>query len=237
MNQLARLKNTVVGYFTPLAKRRRTAVATPAKDAEPTFLSPGSEPTMIGRFRDKMYISQDKNPRKRGRTEFEGEGSALSPDDSISRISFSEDEDEDAMDTSGGGVDAEVKHEVEEAIKVESDEDDEIEDDDQDAVAQAKVQEYLERQAELEMRKEDIEKARAAGDWHTDELFLYERLIMRSFEELIPLEWKIDFPTLPELLFTDEPAKTFINYNYISSARGELHASLHYSVSNIVNRC
>jgi hypothetical protein len=231
MDQLFRLKNTVVDYLSPLAKRRRTispTPATPAKETEHTLLTPASEPTVFSRFRYKYHTSSDtKNPRKRGRTEFEGDGSGVSPDDSVSQVNSEHESAEFEQESGGIGFDeAEGSGDagglkLEEAIE-EDIEEDEIEEVDQDAVAQVKVQEYLERQAELEMRREDIEKARAAGDWHTDELFLFERLTMRSFEELIPLEWKIDFPTLPELLFTDEPAKTFINYNCNSSARGEL---------------
>lgn len=217
MDQLFRLKNTVTDYFS-LAKRRRTigaSTATPIKETEHTFLTPPSESKALGTFRDKIYTAP--NPRKRGRTEFEGDGSGLSPDDSVSQLTCSEDEAE-------GSGDALVK--LEEAIEEDIEEaeiEEEEEEENEDAVTQAKVQEYLERQAELEMRKEEIETARAAGDWHTDELYLFERLTMRSYEELIPVEWKIDFSTLPELLFTDDPNKTFISYNCNSSGRGELY--------------
>ncbi|TVY47647.1 hypothetical protein LOCC1_G001784 [Lachnellula occidentalis] len=213
MDQLSRLKNTFTDYFS-LAKRRRTigaSTATPVKETEYTFLRPASEPKALETFKDKLYTAP--NPRKRSRTEFEGDVSGLSPDDSVSQLTGSEDEAE-------GSGDALVK--LEEAIEedFEDAELEEEEEENEDAVTQAKVQEYLERQAELEMRKEEIETARAAGDWHTDELYLFERLTMRSYEELIPVEWKIDFPTLPELLFTDDPVRTFISYNCSSSGRG-----------------
>jgi hypothetical protein len=91
----------------------------------------------------------------------------------------------------------------------------------EEAENEAKVQEYLARQAELALIREDVEKARASGTWHPDELFLYERLAMRSFEELLPQEWQIDFRTLPELLFTKDDEKTFINSNCISRSRGK----------------
>jgi hypothetical protein len=84
-----------------------------------------------------------------------------------------------------------------------------------------KVEEYLARQAELALKKDAIEKAKAEGGWHPEELYLFERLSMRSFEELLPTSWQIDFPTLPEDLFTDFQDKTFINFNYGSSYRGE----------------
>ena len=130
MDQLFRLKNTVVEYLSPIAKRRRTigaSTATPAKETEYTFLTPASESTALGRFKDKLYTSP--NPRKRGRTEFEGDGSGLFPDDSVSQLSSSEDEAE-------GSGDAGV-HKLEEAIEedIEEDEAEEEEEEDQDAVA------------------------------------------------------------------------------------------------------
>ncbi|KAH8678983.1 hypothetical protein BGZ60DRAFT_525715 [Tricladium varicosporioides] len=85
--------------------------------------------------------------------------------------------------------------------------------------AEEKVAEFLARQAELESRKQDIEKARAAGDWHPDGLILYERLMMRSFEEIIPIGWRMDFPTLPEVLFAREKENTFINANSLIDGR------------------
>ncbi|TVY24728.1 hypothetical protein LHYA1_G005637 [Lachnellula hyalina] len=219
MDQLSHLKNTVTDYLS-FAKRRRTigaSTATPVKETEHTFITPASEPTALGTFRDKLYTASTLNPRKRGRSEFEGDGSGLSPNDSVSQLTSSEDEGE----TEGSG-DALVKLEeaIEEDMEEAEMEEEEEEEENADAVTQAKVQEYLARQAELEMRKEEIETARAAGDWHTDELYLFERLTMRSYEELIPVQWKIDFPTLPELLFTDDPVRIFISYNCNSSNRG-----------------
>ncbi|KIN00280.1 hypothetical protein OIDMADRAFT_82128, partial [Oidiodendron maius Zn] len=91
---------------------------------------------------------------------------------------------------------------------------------DEEITAEEKVKEYLDRQAELALRKEAIDEVKAQGTWHPDEVFLFERLSMRSFEELLPASWQIDFPTLPETLFTTSPEKTFINYNCGSSSRG-----------------
>ena len=98
----------------------------------------------------------------------------------------------------------------------------EIEEDlvDEQAVAEAKVQEYLARQAELALRKEEVERVKAAGDWHPDEIYLFERLSMRSFEQIIPAEWKVDLPSLPETLFTTDPEKMFVKSNYRTSYSG-----------------
>jgi hypothetical protein len=91
---------------------------------------------------------------------------------------------------------------------------------DQDTVAEAKVQEYLARQAELALRREEVEKVKAAGDWHPDEIFLFERLSMRSFEQVISEQWRIDLPALPETLFTTDPEKMFVKSNCRSSYSG-----------------
>lgn len=98
----------------------------------------------------------------------------------------------------------------------------EIEEDpiDEQAIAEAKVQEYLARQAELALRKEEVERVKAAGDWHPDEIYLFERLSMRSFEQIIPAEWKVDLPSLPETLFTTDPEKMFVKSNYRTSYSG-----------------
>ncbi|KAE8447722.1 hypothetical protein EG329_010529 [Mollisiaceae sp. DMI_Dod_QoI] len=88
------------------------------------------------------------------------------------------------------------------------------------AAADAKVKEYLARQAELALRREDVEKVKAAGDWHPDAIFLFERLSFRSFEEVLPDVYKIDFSTLPEDIFAPSSQDTFVNYNCRSYANG-----------------
>ncbi|KAG9234633.1 hypothetical protein BJ875DRAFT_504593 [Amylocarpus encephaloides] len=121
----------------------------------------------------------------------------------------------------GGSEDKEeVEVEAEGSGGVIVEEEDIDEDPEPEVSSETKVEEFLARQAELALRQEDIAKAKAEGDWHPDELFVYERLLMRSFEELIPKEWKIDFPTLPELLFTDDLDKAFIKDHRPSSYRG-----------------
>ncbi|KAH9220205.1 hypothetical protein DL95DRAFT_43877 [Leptodontidium sp. 2 PMI_412] len=102
-----------------------------------------------------------------------------------------------------------------------SEEEDEVDLEAQEAAAsEAKVQEYLARQKEFETIQENIQKAKADASWHPDALFLYERLALRSFEPLVPIDWQIDFPTLPEILFTENDEETFVNSNCLASYRG-----------------
>jgi hypothetical protein len=220
MDQLFRLKDTFIQYLSPAAKRRRTTgPATPSNDAmEHTFLTPISEPkdrraqTLVLDHVSHKYLSPSdtKNPRKRAREDYEeDDDSDVGPDDSISQGTASGD---------GDGLSNVTSLIEEEAIEEEDEAEIAAR---EDAVAEAKVQEYLARQAELALIREDVEKAKASGTWHPDELFLYERLAMRSFEELLPEEWQIDFRTLPELLFTKDDEKTFINSNCASRSRGK----------------
>ncbi len=150
----------------------------------------------------------------------EDDSYAISPNDSISQIvprtdseGEPEDVDEDMMydDESGEEFEDEFEEEEEEEVEEEVN----VED-----AAAAKVREYLARQAELALRKEDVAKVKAEGA-HPDALFLFERIAMRSFEEVLPASWQIDFSTLPEVLFTEDPKKQFINFNNIPSHRGE----------------
>ena len=43
---------------------------------------------------------------------------------------------------------------------------------------------------------------------------------MRGYEEVISSDWQIDLPTLPEILFTKDPAKIFVKNNFRSSYSG-----------------
>ncbi|RDL39949.1 uncharacterized protein BP5553_04289 [Venustampulla echinocandica] len=241
METIYRLKDSIVGYLSP--KRRRTigpTVSTPANSKE--FDHPFHSDPQDKRTRRTLdpaslaaYTARSRNPRKRLREEddFETDGSELKPDDSASQCnSFArkagvegdyegdgdyeqpdeeEDVEEDAITESDEVEEEELDSEAEEQ---------EEEAEDPNASLDARVEEYLARQAELALRKESIEKARKAGDWHTDALFLFERLTLRSFEPLIPQTWKIDFPTLPEILFTEDDDDAFVGYNRKPSGHG-----------------
>ena len=89
----------------------------------------------------------------------------------------------------------------------------------EETTAQRKVQEYLARQAELMSRQEEFKKHIAGGQWHSDELYLFDRLSMRSFEPIFPLIWQLDLPTLNPALFSK--GKTFFNSNYAGRDYGE----------------
>jgi hypothetical protein len=140
----------------------------------------------------------------------------ISPDDSISQIEIEQSD----VSSTNSVANGEDKKDLEEEP---------LED---EVSGEAKVEEYLARQAELAVRLEDIEKARAIDNLHPDALFLTERIHMRSFEEIMPSRWTIDFPTLPVDLFTENPERQFINYNSLSSHSGTLYL-IHSAAINL----
>ncbi|KAH7411069.1 hypothetical protein BKA64DRAFT_372880 [Cadophora sp. MPI-SDFR-AT-0126] len=253
MDTLFRLKDTVVQFLSPAAKRRRTiGPGTPSSSKDHEYLAPLSEPR-DGKAQAAAFdhlaskypsTPQPKNPRKRAREEDEDE-IVISPGDSVSQVSTgdtersspssavdSEEVEEEIEEETQDDVEFDAEDEGEEGDAEEdsdvvmeeeehSDEEDEVDLEAQEAAAsEAKVQEYLARQKEFETIQENIQKAKADASWHPDALFLYERLALRSFEPLVPVDWRVDFPTLPEVLFTDEEEHTFVNSNYLPSYRG-----------------
>jgi hypothetical protein len=252
MEQLARLKESVFGYFSPGrtqttmsdTKRRRTiGPGTPSKDlagehAYEPFSEPRGEKAQVALYHrlSTKYVSTShtRNPLKRGRGDededeqlneredvemaFNSEdGDSISPEDSPSQITSNYDDgDEEGEDDERGrdedgdqGEEEDYEaNEVEQAV-------------DADAAAREKVEEYLARQAELALKKDAIAQVKAQGDWHPDEVFLFERLSLRSFEPIVPREWQIDFRTLPEDLFEEDKNRALINFNHRSSIAGK----------------
>jgi hypothetical protein len=235
---------------TPNPKRRRTfGPGTPSEDlAGEHAYAPFSEPrdqkaqaALCGRIK-KKYISPlvTTNPRKRGRedeveeeevkgedeeaggkekadkddeTDMHGqeiaEVSSLSPEDSPSQVRPNYDE----------------EVEEEEADENKGDEEDGLEEE-EEISPQEKVEAYLARQAELVLKRDAIEEVKKQGNWHPAEIFLFERLSLRSFEELLPEDWRIDLRTLPGDIFTADKDKVLINHNCSSAFEGKFYQRL-----------
>jgi len=215
MDQLYRLKDTLVDYLSPNKRRRTIGPITPSHPiSEQLFYKPTSEPqdnraqASLRQKIDQKQLSPSNTKFGPGSRKRPREDESVSPEESASQITLN--------DGRSGDYPNDVAIEETEGSEVSLGDDAEIEVSPED-----KVEEYLARQAELALKKDAIEKAKAEGGWHPEELYLFERLSMRSFEELLPTSWQIDFPTLPEDLFTDVQDKTFINFNYGSSYRGE----------------
>lgn len=233
----------------PDTKRRRTfGPGTPSKNlAGEHAYAPMSEPrgqkaqaALYSRTNLKHFSRSDKkNPLKRSREQekeirdeqLDGKGKdmemtwndheedtgSLTPEDSSSQLApYKEDWDEDEVQ----GEDEEQDEGEDES---EYAEEDEVQPPpDEEALAREKVEEYLARQAELVLRKEAIKEVKQKGNWHKDEVFLFERLSLRSYEELFPEKWQIDFKTLPAELFNNNKDQVLINYNYSPSFHGKL---------------
>lgn len=235
MEQLYKLKDVFIGYLSP--KRRRTVgPSTPSNQlsAEHHFYEPTSEPQgqkSQAALRNRINIKHHPQPdtrfgpgsRKRAREDeydLAGRGThhasfEISPDESASQIALVDESETESLSdppTDDEQID-ELEEELEEDFEEEDIEEEEVSPED-------KVAEYLARQAELALRKEAIAEVKAKGGWHPNEVFLFERLSMRSFEEVFPADWKVEFPTLSAELFTRVQKSTFVNYNCKSSHAG-----------------
>jgi hypothetical protein len=62
---------------------------------------------------------------------------------------------------------------------------------------------------EKRRRDRQGQELRDAG-WSEDAVFLFQKLGLRGFEPILPIEWLDDLETLPEDLFTARPDKAFL---------------------------
>lgn len=234
MNSLFRLKDNILHFLSPPAKRRRTLPATPVKTEEHRYLTPHSDvPTkkdqasMLARLQQNYTPETTKNPRKRAREDDDEEdedetpltGSNVTPDDSISNMDVKQENTSNSSLSVTENLEEEIQQDLTTELPTEQD------------TADEKVTEYLARQAELAIRLGDIERVRAEHELHPDALFLFERISMRSFEEILPMGYKRDFPTLPEELFTDNEDMQFICHKGQSTLGGKYN-SLLVGISN-----
>ncbi|KAF7924613.1 hypothetical protein BELL_0521g00060 [Botrytis elliptica] len=203
MDQIFKIKDAVVNYLSPVAKRRRTmgGPQTPGYiefDGEHQFLSePQNNRRSLNFAYDRMnqnYISKEdrttptRNPLKRPRENDEIEEPVFSGDDTSPKQASSH-------NVTESGEESETPDYMDEG---------EDEEEEEDLIsAQQKVDEYLAKQAaEFAMAKETVERARADGEWSQEELFLLERLQYMGHEGLLP-HWakERNFRTVPEAMF------------------------------------
>ncbi|KAF7903432.1 uncharacterized protein EAF01_006481 [Botrytis porri] len=203
MDQISKIKDAVVNYLSPVAKRRRTmgGPQTPGCiefDDEHQFVSePQNDRRSLNFAHTRMnqnYVSKEdrttptRNPLKRPREDDEVEGLVFSGDEISPKQASSH-------NVTESGEESETPDYMDE------DEDDGEEED--QISAQQKVDEYLAKQAaEFAMAKETVERARADGEWSPEELFLLERLQYMGHEGLLP-HWakERNFRTVPEAMF------------------------------------
>ncbi|QSZ34228.1 hypothetical protein DSL72_005818 [Monilinia vaccinii-corymbosi] len=231
MDQIFKIKDAVMNYLSPVAKRRRTTgPQTPScsrVDDEHQFLS---EPRISRRdldlAHDRMnqnFIASEskrtasRNPLKRPREDDEVAGPIFSGDEISPKLSSSQN-----VTQSGEGL--EVNPDLV---------DDEDEEEDEDEIsAQQKVNEYLANQAaELARAKETVERARAEGEWSPEEIFLLERLQYMGHEGLLPGAWKgMFFRTVPDAMWCD------VNDNALLGNTSRGMSMLEWLVNNLGRR-
>ncbi|KAM3072361.1 hypothetical protein ACMFMG_009170 [Clarireedia jacksonii] len=224
MDQIAKLKDAVVNYLSPAAKRRRTmGPQTPTHEAagEPLFLSEPRNKKALGNAYGRLNQSYHSSPGRRQ--------SATNPlkrsrqDDEAGEYGFSADEVSPERSSSPiGSEDDDMSLENTEDEDEDEDEDEEEEEEEDEAlIANRKVQEYLRRQSELVLAKERVENARAAGEWLPEEIFLLERLELRGHEPVLPSSWRAyHFRQVPEAMWDSQDKSAFIGYNLGDGERG-----------------
>jgi hypothetical protein len=84
---------------------------------------------------------------------------------------------------------------------------------------------------ERKRRDRQGRELRDAG-WSEDAVFLFQKLGMRGFEPLLPIEWIDDLDTLPEDLFTTRLDKAFLTPTFGISFHGRCR---HSTQSNFAN--
>lgn len=73
---------------------------------------------------------------------------------------------------------------------------------------------------ERRRREKQGRELRDAG-WTEDAVFLFQKLGLRGFEPILPIDWIDDFETLPEDLFTARLDKAFIKPAFGTSYHGK----------------
>jgi hypothetical protein len=235
MEQLFKLKDSVMEYLSPAKRRHTVLVATPSRN--PTVMQrpvqPMTEPRnpkgkaiIAGRV-NKKYLSPSDTKRStrkpRGRTDSDDEyvneledeqasvtrisRKVITPEDSSSQVKTPSDGD------SATSMSAEEEEDIPDDLDPTSEEESELD-------AEAKVHQYLDHQTELARQREALERIKD-GEWHKDEIALFMKLSMRGFEPLIPTHWSFDFRTCPQTIFSSNVEETFINAKSGNEFRGK----------------
>lgn len=247
MDQLAKIRDSILVYLSPAKRRRHTLnPSTPSGRATPlisSFNHATSDPrnkktkaVIHGRI-NKKYLSpsdtkllrQPRHVRIAGIDERAGEeksdatdaesSSEISPNDSSSQQHVQDDaKNEEPVDKGRNKQKGDRIDEEEERDYEELNLDKRAE---AELSAQEKVRFFLERQSEIAQRKEELDRLKKEA-WHNEEAALYHRLTMRGYEPLLPSNWAYDFRTTPSQIFTTDDSQTFINSASGNDFRGTL---------------
>jgi hypothetical protein len=235
MEQLFKLKDSVMGYFSPAKRRHTVLLATPSRNCNimQSPAQPMSEPRNLKRKAiiagrvSKKYLSPSdtkrftRNSRSRADSDDEHINNLEDDQASVTQISHNvitpEDSSSQIIAPSDGDTATDVSVEEgennPEGLELGSGDESELD-------AEAKVHQYLDRQTELARHREALERINE-GEWHTDEAALFMKLTMRGFEPLIPTHWGFDFRTCPQTVFSSNAEETLINAKSGNEFRGK----------------
>lgn len=209
MDYLFKIKDAAVQYLSPAAKRRRTLPpSTPAGELQqaPVFTEPRDHKhqAIVTERLSRKYLSPSdtkaSKKRKRKDDDYIPDDAPLTPEDSASYIKS-----RSVLSAEDRVAEEEFENDEEKIEEIS---------------AEAKVHAFLERQTELERRQETLDGLRL-GDWHPDEIKLFEKLSMRGYEPLLARTWAWDFRGCPASIFTTKDDETFINSKSGNEFRGK----------------
>lgn len=61
----------------------------------------------------------------------------------------------------------------------------------------------------------------ATETWTEDENWVFDKLSKRGYEPLLPASWQLDFPSFPDILFTEDANRTFVKNTNSSIPHGK----------------
>lgn len=229
MERLAQVKDSVLKYFSPPSKRRRTSAGQEAsaenEQADALFdicaAQRDNEKNLIatGDVYSAMSAVDQSNAlysRKRAREQEEQTRQMADQADERARKRTREG-DEELLEHAADNTNSDQSDDEDtRSYVVEGNEDLEAEwqaeqEMKADLAAKARVVEFLEAQEKLVVAKQAIADVRARGEWREEEIALYEKTQMRGLEAMFPNDWKKDFPTVPDRVFVLPKEESFFD--------------------------
>lgn len=235
MDKLYKLRDSVLEFLSPTKRRHTLPVTTPSRN--PTQIQRPIQPATEPRNRNKNAVATGRVGKKtlslsntrllvrksRNRTKSDDEyvnspedeqasvtlisHQSIAPEDSSSQVNIPIDDDSDISMPADKDRDSSIDMELDSEAESELD-------------AEAKVHQFLDHQTELARRQETLERIKE-GDWHVDEIALFQKLSMRGLEPLLPSHWSFDFRTCPSTIFSSNEEETFINSKSGCDFRGK----------------
>jgi hypothetical protein len=228
------LRDSILGYISPLKYRRRTTVSPVA----PTSTNKTSTPNRPSRTDKSFTEPKDANTRAvlNGRVSKK----YLSPSDTRRRRQISKVARSQSSSNSDGGAESTAPDQASDHTSRTSDGSqtpaklpqiiESVEVDDNITISlEDKVSWFLEHQRAV------LEADNGGGEnWHEAEHALFNELKMRGLQPLLPARWRPDFRTVPPALFSYDADETFLNSASGNEFRGMSTSTPHIYQTNKV---